>query len=47
MSLVDKIKELAIAVGAEIKALKSRILTLETSRAVEKKYVYRTPKGAS
>ena len=47
MSLVGKIKELAIAVGAEINALKSRILTLETSRAVEKKYVYRTPKGAS
>lgn len=47
MSLVGKIKELAIAVGADIKALKSRILTLETNRAVEKKYIYKTPRGAS
>ncbi len=47
MSLIGKIKELAIAVGKDIKALKSRILTLETSRTVEKKYIYKTPRGAS
>ena len=47
MSLVGKIKELAIAIGRDIKSLKASVTALETSRAVEKKYVYRTPKGAS
>ena len=47
MSLIQRIIELAKAIGNDIKTLKSRVLTLETSRAVEKKYVYKTPKGAS
>lgn len=47
MSFVQKIIELAKAIGSDIKTLKSRVLTLETSQAVDKKYVYRTPRGAS
>ena len=47
MSLIQRIVELAKAIGQDIKTLKSRVLSLETSQTVEKKYVYRTPKGAS
>ena len=53
MTLIQRIIELAKAIGADIKTLKSRVLTLETKQngtqvqTTEKKYVYRTPKGAS
>lgn len=47
MSLIQRIVELAKAIGQDIKTLKSRVLSLETSQIVDKKYVYRTPKGAS
>lgn len=53
MTLIQRIIELAKAIGNDIKTLKSRVLTLETKQngtqvqTTEKKYVYRTPKGAS
>ena len=53
MSLIQRIIDLATAIGKDIKNLKSRVLSLETKQngtqvqTTEKKYVYRTPKGAS